>query len=1036
MTTHGKKGRDESKLALSGTEQFRSLELAGADEGALDRFRDEFPRKDMDELVIEPTDRRNFLGIMSAGMALAGVSLSGCLRKPSEHILPYTRRPEDLVPGKPRYFATAAQVTGSVIGVLVESQEGRPTKIEGNPRHPNSLGATDTFTQAAVLELYDPHRIQEPLVDGKAIPFSHLEKKLERLIADLGKTQGKGLAVLVQDQRSPALHQLVGELRKAYPQLQLYLHDAAAPRNTLAGLAQVGQPSKRPLYDLSRADRILSLDMDFLGLEGDVVRCARHFAWRRRISSARDTMNRLYVVEPAFSVTGTNADHRLRLAPSQIGEFLADFIGYLASKGVNAPSGAEALFTQLAAAYKQREASLSYKSWLEPLRKDLLAHRRRSLVLVGERQPPRVHALAQALNSLLEAHNRTLTLIPSQEFEAGDIAGLARDIAAKRVTTLLTLAGNPLYEAPADLHFDKLFRSVPLTVTLALTGNETTAASKWVIPKSHFLETWGELVATDGSLTIQQPLIDPLYRSLSEIELLARLVERKETGGYELVHGRWAVAMPNKDYLSITWRRSLHDGVRRMRLRPERPTFDWSKISAPKPQPAPTKDRLEVVFALDNKVYDGRFAANPWLQELPDPITKLTWDNAALVGVATAKRLGLRSQQLIELEASGQKIQLPVWVIPGVAENTVVLPLGYGRKNAGKVAENAGFDVKAVRSAKSPHYTQGVALHSNVRGSYKLASTQEHGTMVEPNSGKARPIAIESTLAAYRAYDQKRRPGEPGFAKKAAQVLPDEQLKSIYEESNNRTGQQWGMSIDLTTCIGCNACTIACQAENNIASVGKTEVLNGRELHWIRLDRYFASAKYDKEGEPELDDVTVVTQPLGCQQCETAPCENVCPVGATAHSPEGLNDMAYNRCIGTRYCGNNCPYKVRRFNFFNYTKRQDDTHPLLAMQRNPDVTVRFRGVMEKCTYCVQRINGARIDAKVRGNGVVPDGAIVPACQQVCPTQAIVFGDVANPQSSVSKMKKLSRDYALLGDLNTKPRTTYLAKIRNPNPELV
>lgn len=1028
--------------------QWRSLE--SRDIETLDQHRDEFLCKDVNELIVEPTDRRNFMGLMSASMALAGTTLSGCMRKPKEKILPYTKRPEDVIPGKPRYFATAAQVTGSVVGLLVENQDGRPTKIEGNPRHPNSVGATDTFTQASILDLYDPKRIQKPIVDGAKIPFSHLEKKIERLAANLKHNKGKGLAFLCEDRRNRVFHQLVKEFKAAYPQTKVYLHDESFPKNTLDGLSMVGVKHKRPLYHLNRAERILSLDMDFLNLEGDAVRNAHEYASKRRITKSSDKMNRLYMVEPAFSVTGMNADHRLRLAPSQIGKFLADLIGYLKSEGINGPEGTPNILDGLKKRYLAKKPS--YDRFLRVLAKDLLGHRKQSLVMVGERQPAYVHAYAHLLNTMLESYGNTLNLVESSELENdGSLVDLKKATDKKEIDKLIVFGGNPLYSACGDLDFKTSFLTIPHTIVLATKENETTQFAKAIIPQSHYLESWGELIATDGTISIQQPLIAPLYESFSAIELLGRLLRKEKADGYSLVRKSWEKVFPKKDYFSVVWRRTLHDGYRRSQLKYAAPSFDWNalvnfKLKDIDSNNAPSLEQLEVVFALDPSLYDGRFANNSWLQELPDPISKLTWDNAALIGVATAKALGLKNEDLIELSNAAAKVQLPAWVVPGIADHTVILPLGYGRSTLSITDKNVGgFNVNPLRSSENPFFAQDIGLKKDIRGSYKLASTQEHGTMVEPKTGKKRPIAIDETIEGYRNFEKNRKPGQRNFAKMKAQLMPDEKLKSIYTESNNRDGQQWGMSIDLSTCLGCNACTIACQAENAISTVGKKEVLNGRELHWIRLDRYFQSplrdhneaekAKHYDEGKPGVDDVEVISQPVACQQCETAPCENVCPVGATAHSPEGLNDMAYNRCIGTRYCGNNCPYKVRRFNFFNYSKRQDETHPLLAMQRNPDVTVRFRGVMEKCTYCVQRINAAKIDAKVKGNGVVRDGKIIPACQQVCPTQSIVFGDIANPRSAVARAKKQSRDYAVLADLNTKPRTTYLAKVRNPNPEL-
>ena len=997
--------------------------------------RNEFRIENPDQLLLDPVDRRNFLGLVSSSMALAGVSLSGCVRKPQEHIMPYTKRPEDLVPGKPRYFATAAQLTGGVIGLLVESQDGRPTKIEGNPRHPMSGGATDAFTQASVLEPYEPCRVRDPRVNGRKISFGAMDKRLDRLAAGLGR--GAGLALLVQERHSPTFTSMISRLLTHYPEARVYRHDVASPDNARAGAELVGLKGAQPLLHLERADRVLAIDSDFLALEGDAVRNARRFAWRRRVSSPQAQMNRLYAVEANFSVTGANADHRLRLAPSLIGEFLADLCGYLGGRGIAAPTGAEALVAALGKRFKEREGALPYLKYLRAAAGDLLAHRRRALVVVGNAQPPRVHALGHLLNGMLESFGRTLELMPSSAGPVqGGIAHLVKEANAGRVRTLVVLGGNPVYDAPGDLDFAAALKKVPLSLALSLMDNETTQAVHWVVPASHYLETWGELVATDGTLTIQQPLFAPLVPSLSEIELLSQLLrERKK--GHQLVRERWAVGQPDERTLDLIWRRALHDGAQRQNTKPLAAAFDWRRLGegALGGKAALSAAEVDVVFARDYSVYDGRFASLSWLQELPDPISKLTWDNAALVSLSTAKTLKLKNEQLLSIAIGGRKVTLPVWIVPGVADHTVVLPLGYGRTKSGQVADSAGFNVYGLRSVAALHFASGAKLDATVRGSYRLASTQDHGTMVEPKTGHKRPIAIEGTIDEYRAYDKARKAGEMNFAKKQAQLLPDDKLKSIYAETNVRTGQQWGMSIDLSACIGCNACTVACQAENNIPPVGKKEVLNGRELHWIRMDRYYVHRSYDGVGQVKDDDVSLITQPVACMQCETAPCENVCPVGATAHSPEGLNDMAYNRCIGTRYCGNNCPYKVRRFNFFNYTGRQDESHPAIAMQRNPDVTVRFRGVMEKCTYCVQRINGAKIDAKVKGNGIVVDGAIVPACQQVCPTGAIVFGDVANPTSAVSKLKQQTRDYGLLADLNTKPRTTYLAKIRNPNPEL-
>jgi Fe-S-cluster-containing dehydrogenase component len=1098
---------EELSRAIEQPKMWRAVEHAGQD--ALPQYRDEFVERPRNVLAqnpsegsplspeIPPVDRRNFMGLVGAGLGLASVTLTGCVRKPQDKIMPYVRRPEDLIPGNPRYYATVAQVTGSVMGLLVESQEGRPTKIDGNPRHPNSMGATDVFTQGAVADIYDATRIKQARVARKDIKLNVLDKRLDTLAAGLTNTQGEGLALLLRDVRSPTLREMLAELKRVLPKARIYRHDAAYPQNALAGASMVGMDKHRVVYDFSRADRVLAIDSDFMGMEGDAIRNARRYSWRRRISKHSDSMNRLYAVEPYFSVTGMNADHRLRLSASECGEFLADLYGHLISTGFSGATGAASELAPIVNAYKSRQSSLGYRKFLAAVAKDLVLNKRRSLIVVGERQPARVHAIAHVLNNMLEAYGNSVFLYPSDEMAAdGNIVDLAKAISASQVKTLFMIGGNPVYDAPADLGFGKLVKSVALSVAVSVSESETVAAAKWVVPMSHFLEAWGDLQAADGTYGIAQPLIAPLYPSYSSIELIAALIRKRQTG-YELVRKYWrARTTASTALFEHQWRQTLHDGVRRSVVKPAAVTLSklagvataWAKRATPLGD-----GQLELVFALDPKNYDGRFAQNAWLQELPDPVTKLTWDNALLVGVATAKRQKLENGQLVEVQSGARKLKLPVWITPGIADRTIVIQLGYGRENSGKVAKGVGFNANVLRSVAAPDFTRDVNISTAVRGSYKLASTQMHGTMVEPMTGIKREIAVEATLEDYAKFEKARlhkaaahgdhkhdhkhahgdhkkghgeghdKKGHGGgghghvedrnFAQKKAQLLPNHKLKSIYAESNVRTGQQWGMSIDLSTCIGCNACTIACQAENNIPTVGKDEVMNGRELHWIRLDRYFVANKYDKkkgrtehdpkgykEGDVAHDDVQVINQPVGCMQCETAPCENVCPVGATAHSPEGLNDMAYNRCIGTRYCGNNCPYKVRRFNFYNYTKRQDQANPMAAMQRNPDVTVRFRGVMEKCTYCVQRINQARIAAKVasadgHGNGTVPEGAITTACQQVCPTQSIVFGDVSDPKSAVSKLKLQTRDYGVLADLNTKPRTTYLAKIRNPNSEL-
>ena len=984
--------------------------------------------------------RRDFMNIFGASLAIGGVGLAGCIRKPKEKILPLTVRPENLVPGKPRQYATVGHFGDTVLGLVVESFDGRPTKAEGNPAHPMSLGALSTWAQSSVLDLYDPHRSTRPLFEGKShaevAPAKDAHKKanahggghgkkppLPPLWSDLWAfvkshfvSAGRvdGLHVLTEQRPSPTYLALLTELEQKLG-AKIHVWSAARTGESDAGAKLVGIEDARPLYAVDKAKVIAAFDSDFLGTEGDAIKNSWQFADGRRLTSARDKMNRLYAVEPTFSTTGLMADHRLRVPASQVGEVLAALVAALMKKGAAAP-GAEALAGALGSRPAQPGKT---PAWVEAVAKDLLANKGASLVVVGERQPARVHALGHLANALLENLGSTVSFAPATQYpKAGSLESLVTAMKAGQVKTLVLLGGNPVYDAPVDFAFGELLKKVPTSLHLSSHVDETSKLCKWHVPRSHALEAWGDLAATDGTLSIQQPLIAPLHDTVSEVELVGRLLGKADPTAYALVRSHWVAAGVTTDTKS--WNRALHDGFAKgSAVGGLRPTTSWGALAAAwaAPSPGPTADKLELVFHVDPSVYDGRFATNPWMQELPDTVTKLVWDNAALVSPATAKSLRVKNGDRVDLAVDGRTLNAAVYVTPGVAEHTIVLPLGYGRTAGGAVAEQRGFNASRVRTSKALWIAQGATLQKT-GGDYQLVTTQMHHTMIEPLTGKKRPVVRESTLAGWAK--------DPDWVDKLA-VMPKAQVKNyLWQMPNATEGHQWGMSIDLTTCTGCNACTIACQAENNISVVGKERVFQGREMHWIRLDRYF---------DGDANDPLVVFQPMACQQCETAPCESVCPVAATVHSPEGLNDMSYNRCIGTRYCSNNCPYKVRRFNFFHFSQENDRDMPLLSMQRNPDVTVRFRGVMEKCTYCVQRITRAKITAKRDGDGIIPDGAITPACAQTCPTQSIVFGNINDPKSRVSVIKKQNRDYELLGELNTRPRTTYLAKIRNPNPEL-
>ncbi len=910
-------------------------------------------------IPLEPTDvasRRTMLQLMAASFGLAG--LTAC-RRPVEKILPASKAVEDYVPGASVYYATVMTLGGSATGLLVECHDGRPTKIEGNPKHPASRGAAPAFAQAAILSLYDPDR---------ARPTSSWEE-FETFARNL--QPGERIRFLSGRVLSPSLEAVRAHALERFPNAAWTEYEALSNDQAIEGARLAfGQPLQAH-HHFDRADVVVSLDCDFLGLDEQDVTYARDFARRRRVSSPRDSMNRLYVVESQYSVTGAAADHRFRMRVGEVGDFAQELLTAMAG---DVPPGTPAAV----------------------LARDLRRNPGRALVVVGPRQPARVHALGHALNHALGAFGQTVTFTAVERgLKSSTLGVLTAEMARGEVSTLVMLGGNPAYDAPADVDFAGALKKVPNSIHLTLEPNETSALATWVLPEAHFLEAWGDARALDGTVSIQQPMIQPLFDGRTAAEVVAVISGYRDRRPYDIVHNYWQG--------KCDWQTSLSDGVVAGTQAPEvKPALKWkpdTQAGAPVPPGS-----IEIGFYPSASVYDGRFANNGWLQETPDPMTKLTWDNAALISPATAKALGVETGDVISIERRGKELTIAALVQPGHADGAISLALGYGRTRCGRVGRGVGRNAYALRVSNALGSVSGVRVRNTGR-KYLLAVTQEHHSM------EGRPLVRQATLEQYRK--------QPQFARNGA----GRELFSLYREHSYDQGAQWGMTIDLNACLGCNACVVACQAENNVPIVGKNQVLRGRAMHWIRLDRYYEGG----EAAPE-----VVYQPVACQQCENAPCEAVCPVAATSHSAEGLNDMAYNRCIGTRYCANNCPYKVRRFNFLDYHKGLEE---IGKMAFNPNVSVRMRGVMEKCTYCVQRIQEAKIRAKADGRRPVRDGEILTACQQTCPAQAIVFGDLNDPASRVSKLARQDRDYALLGELNTKPRTTYLAKLRNPNPEL-
>jgi molybdopterin-containing oxidoreductase family iron-sulfur binding subunit len=1027
-----------------GREYWRSLEALAETPEFKEYLHREFPQNASEWL--DPVGRRGFLKLMGASLALAGIS--ACTRQPDEAIVPYVRQPEELVPGKPLFFATAMPFAGSGIGLLVENHEGRPTKIEGNVDHPSSRGATDIFAQAAILGLYDPDRSQTITHLGEVRSFDAFVAAVRSVLAAQQPGRGAGIRILSETIASPTLAAQVDEFLGRFPQAKWVQWEPFGRHNAREGSRLAFGEYVDAQHAIDRADVILSLDSDFLCAGPGALSNARAFASRRRLEGDRAQLNRLYAVECSPTNTGTKADHRLPLRASQIEAFaraVAAQLGVAAGDGAAVPDAA--------------------KDWIGPLVKDLQNARGRSLVIAGEGQPPAVHVLAHAMNQALDNVGATVTYTQTAEARPVDQIAALRELVgemnAGTVGFLLILGGNPVYTAPSDLKFVEALDKVALRAHLGLHHDETGARCHWHIPEAHFLESWSDVRGHDGTVTIIQPLIAPLYGGRSIHEVVAALGEGAIRQPYDLVRAFWsgegvavpspppsaagapaAVAAPEPSppapapaqptagltpaaptvtppggpaekgaaspAFNRDWRKWLHDGVMPDTAFMPRPVSLQANAAAAPPPATPAGSgpdgALDVVFRPDPSIYDGRFANNAWLQELPKSLTKLTWDNAALISPATAARLSLVSGDVVELRHGNATLQMPVWLAPGHAPDTLTLHFGFGRTRAGRVGDGTGFSVNPLRTIAALDMLTGVQV-SKTGDSYQLACTQDHWSL------EGRNLVRVATVEQFER--------DPGFAKKMEhQPLTGVSMLPEYKYD----GYAWGMAIDQNVCTGCNACVVACQAENNVAVVGKSQVLNGREMHWLRVDRYYTG---------DIDSPDTYHQPMPCQQCETAPCEVVCPVAATVHNEEGLNDMVYNRCVGTRYCSNNCPYKVRRFNFLLYS---DWDTPSLRLMRNPDVTVRSRGVMEKCTYCVQRINHARIAAKLEDRRI-RDGEVLTACQAACPTEAIVFGDINDPGSRVARMKGSSLNYSLLAELNTRPRTTYLAIVRNPNTEL-
>jgi Fe-S-cluster-containing hydrogenase components 1 len=1059
-------------LANQGKEYWRSLEEFADTDEFHEFVEREYPQHA--EEWNDPVERRTFLKIMGASLALAG--LSGCVYQPPESIVPYVRQSEELVPGKALFFATAFSLSGVATGLLAKSNEGRPTKIEGNPDHPTSLGATDLFAQASLLTLYDPERSQVITYREQQRPWTEFLTEIRKVLDEQKGKQGAGLRFLTETVTSPTLGSQLKAILAEYPQAKWYQYEPAGRDNARMGaMAAFGQPVNT-IYRFDLAERVLSLDSDFLTCGPGTVRYVRDFIAKRKVAEDKTTMNRLYAVESTPTLTGAKADHRLALRPSEVEGFARAVATAL---GANTGGSTAPAYTQ-------------HASWIAALVRDLQANRGKCVVIPGDEQSPAVHALAHAMNETLGNVGQTVLYTDPLEIASNDeqarksqtegFRELVGEMDAGRVEALIMLGGNPVYNAPADLRFDKArLDKVKLRVHLSLYKDETSELCHWHIPESHYLEAWSDARSYDGTVSIVQPLIEPLYNSKSAHEFLGAFATDTSMTGYDIVRRYWqgqrigaggqgtgsgqgqnaqgqtsqAGAQPSaspaaqasstpaaqgtpaaqsspttttaasasaQDF-EAAWRKAVHDGViPNTALQPRAGLSikgDWARQNGTQATPA---GGYEIVFRTDPTVYDGRFSNNGWLQELPKPLTKLTWDNAALISPNTARKIGVVQDigthggniwvDTVTLKLGGHQTSkaVPIWIMPGQPDNVVTVHLGYGRTRAGRVGNGTGFSAYEIRPSNSLWMGSGLEISKGAER-YELAATQLHFNM------QGRDIVREKTLVDYLKESTEKHKEELREQEEELDNL------SMYPEYEYK-GYAWGMAIDVSSCVGCSACVVACQSENNIPVVGKVQVGRSREMHWLRVDSYF-------KGRDENNPEGMYFMPVPCMHCENAPCEPVCPVHATVHSAEGLNDMVYNRCVGTRYCSNNCPYKVRHFNFLLY---QDFNTPTYKLMRNPEVSVRSRGVMEKCTYCVQRIQNAKIEAEKDGRHV-RDGEIVTACQAVCPAEAIVFGNINDPNSRVSKLKAQQRNYALLAELNTQPRTTYLASLRNPNEEI-
>ncbi|RAP32757.1 hypothetical protein DID75_04130 [Candidatus Marinamargulisbacteria bacterium SCGC AG-410-N11] len=986
---------------------------------------------------MEGVGRRSFLKLLGASAGFAG--LSGCsIRKPSQKIYSYSKQPEYVVPGKSLYYATSMQHGEQVMGLIVGTYEGRPTKIEGHVGHLDSMGATTMIQQASILNLYDPDRLRAPLFGSEESSWADFYQWYQG--AGVMDSKGDGVAFLVSSQMSPSFYYMKNKLMKKYPLIKWYGYDAINSDEVYQGLLEVTGFEVEPVYHFDKAKTIISLDSDFIGNDESQVENTRSFLKNR--DPEKSEMSRMYVFEPSFTLTGSKADHRVQVRSGDVEDVLCVILDQLSKRRL------VSLPKELISVIEKRAVSVRgilNRGLRDSIVDDIRLGKSGALFVAGRRQSKRVHSMCYLVNSALGSkcvsYNKRRfsedSMVKRRSLDS--LSELVVDISSKKVNTLFILGGDPVYSQISDIFLNEKLDSLSNVIHLTESFNDTSAKSKWVLPLSHYLETWSDLLSKHGQHSIVQPMIKPMYDSLSVNEFLNSLLLSSKKTGYQILRES-LISSKGSKLVNSNLKKWIHEGIisksnRKINtsVRSNRYLNDLKKLVIN------DRSNLEITFNNCSKLYDGSFANNGWLQELPDPLTKLAWDNAAIISPVFAKKNNINHGDIIEIQVGKNRIETPVMVMPGHVDNSISLTVGYGRKEVGRVGKGVGVNVNQLRSVDNFYVNSNQNITINKKDkTYLLATSQEHwsiddGKNINGSRQNGRPIVREANKDEYRNENVFKdiMKGEP---------LPAYGAKSPWKDVAYDKGNQWGMSIDLSKCTGCNACVIGCQAENNIPIVGKEEFANGREMHWIRVDRYF---------EGEIEDPRVVTQPVTCLHCENAPCEQVCPVNATVHSDEGTNDMVYNRCVGTRYCADNCPAKVRRFNFFDYNQRnpqsavKDRQHlfdfikePDKSIQKqfNPNVTVRMRGVMEKCTFCMQRIRSVMSGVQNK-NEKLKDGQLQTACQQVCPADAISFGDILDKKSKVVNQKKSKRNYDILEQLHLKARTSYLANITNQNKSI-